>query len=450
MSQAFISYHHAQRKLARLLAHRIAADGHSVWWDRSDRPGDAWSEAVSSALARSACVIVIWSKQSATNPSILGEAAAGFGRGALISVMSDKTTPPPPFDSAPTIDMHDWAGDSIDVAWIRLRDPIRAKMQVAEVKHVEGQPLPPQRPPATPPRPAYQQAPLSLPPPAVYEEKRGSSVSSALMILAVGGLAAAGWYYRDEVQQEANRWTAALQPETNIAAIPDAPYTPTPMSTAAPPVIEAALPTETPPATEAATPETAAPETAQTPATGVIATTRVSAERGGWDTNWVPPPVIRQIPQRAPVEQPDPPFTDAAPAAQPASAQAPAAAVAAAPAIAVHRINLRQGRFVDLDVADPRRETDIWFAPDKSGDGLYLGVTNGSRLRVVPANRATFAECTRSGAVLRRTPIAARDLARGLGVCLRTSANQLRVIHVEGIEGAGREKVLRLRLDAPR
>jgi len=33
---------------------------------------------------------------------------------------------------------------------------------------------------------------------------------------------------------------------------------------------------------------------------------------------------------------------------------------------------------------------------------------------------------------------------------LRTSANQLRVVHVEGIEGAGREKVLRLRIDPPR
>jgi len=223
MSQAFISYHHAQRKLARLIAHRVAADGHSVWWDRSDRPGDEWSEAVSSALARSACVVVLWSKQAATSPAILGEATAGYGRNALINVMADKTAPPPPFSNAPVVDLQDWAGDSIDVAWIRLRDPIRAKMQAAEVKHVEGQALPPHRPPPqiAPPRTTFQAPPLNLPPPApMYEERRSGGAGSALMVLALAGLAAGGWYYRDELRQEASRWQAALQPQSEVAAIP--------------------------------------------------------------------------------------------------------------------------------------------------------------------------------------------------------------------------------------
>ena len=113
---------------------------------------------------------------------------------------------------------------------------------------------------------------------------------------------------------------------------------------------------------------------------------------------------------------------------------------------AVHRINLRQGRFVDIDLADPLRKTDIWFAPDRSGDGLYLGVANGARMRAVPLARATDAECRRTNAVMRRTPIGARDLARGLGVCVRTSADRIRVLHVEGISGTRQEKVLRLRL----
>jgi hypothetical protein len=65
---------------------------------------------------------------------------------------------------------------------------------------------------------------------------------------------------------------------------------------------------------------------------------------------------------------------------------------------------------------------------------------------VVPVDRATKAECARSGVVMRRTPVGARELARGTGVCVRTSANEIRVVHVDGIEGEGREKVLRLRI----
>jgi len=441
MSQAFISYHHAQRKLARLIAHRVAADGHSVWWDRSDRPGDEWSEAVSSALARSACVVVIWSRQAASSPAILGEATAGYGRNALINVLADRTQPPPPFNNAPIVDLQDWAGDSIDVAWIRLREPIRAKMQIAEIKHVEGQALPPHRPPPqiAPPRPTFQAPPLNLPPPPVYEERRNSGgAGSALMVLALAGLAAGGWYYRDEIRQEAARWQAALEPQAEVAAIPPAP------ARVAEPILEVAAPLapvdaapvgDTPLPTEAPS-ATASPS----PALAMAERTPASAPGASFEDTWVPAPVIRQLPRATPI--PDPPFTDG-PAPQPATVQTQAPPPASP---AVHRINLRQGRFVDIDVGDPRRETDIWFAPDRSGDGLYLGVANGARMRVVPLDRATDAECGRSGAVMRRTPIAARELARGLGVCIRTSANQVRVVHVEGISGSGSEKVLRLKL----
>ncbi len=446
MSQAFISYHHAQRKLARLIAHRVAADGHSVWWDRSDRPGDEWSEAVSSALARSACVVVIWSKQAAASPAILGEATAGYGRNALINVMADKTAPPPPFNNAPIVDLQDWAGDSIDVAWIRLRDPIRAKMQDAEVKHVEGQALPPHRPPPqiAPPRASFQAPhlnlpPLNLPPPApIYEERRSGGAGSALMVLALAGLAAGGWYYRDELRQEASRWQAALEPQTEVAAIPPAPERlPEPTLASAAPLtpVDATTPVEpVEPTLEDA------PPAATLPSMAVASLTPTSAPAPRFEDTWVPPPVIRQLPRSAPVA--DPPFSDG-PAVQPAAVHAAPPAPAAP---AAHRINLRQGRFVDIDAGDPQRQTDIWFAPDKSGDGLYLGVTNGARMRTVPLDRATDAECNRSGAVMRRTPIAARDLARGMGVCVRTSANRVRVVHVEGIAGAGQEKILRLRL----
>ena len=445
MSQAFISYHHAQRKLARLIAHRIAADGHSVWWDRADRPGDSWSEAVSSALARSACVIVLWSKQSVTAPNILGEATAGFGRNVLVGVTADRVRVPSPFDSAPVVDMSDWMGDSIDVAWIRLRDPIRAKMQQAEVRHVEGQalpPLPPRLPAPPPARAAFQNnGPILPPPPPITEVKRGPSAASALMLLAVGGMAAAGWYYRDDLRNEASRWQASLEPQTEIAAIPQAPLEPIPPASAPSQVAEAAP-------VDPLIPDAALPESARTPTPAAPLPTPVAAPAAAKSQtrvptidDWVPAPVMRQIPRAA---EGDPPFTDGAQIQPVASATV---APPPPPSSGPQRINLRMSRFIDLDTSDPRKETDIWFAPDRSGNGLYLGVTNGARMRVVTSAQATAAECARSGAILRRTPVPARDLARGVGVCLRTSNDQLRVVHVEGIEGTGREKVLRLKIE---
>jgi hypothetical protein len=339
--------------------------------------------------------------------------------------------------------MSDWTGDSIDVAWISLREPIRAKMQAGEIRHVEGQPLPPAPPRLPAPAPArasFQSAgPILPPPPPELEARRGPSASSALMILALGGLAAAGWYYRDDLRAEAARWQASLEPQSEIAQIP----APPPVTA---PIIDASAPAAAAPAD--ATPPAEAPpvadEVAPPPEASKVAVAMAETEKTPTLDDWVPPPVIRQIP-RAPAPA-DPPFIDA-PTVRPAVAVA-APAPPPAPTPSITRVGLRQGRFIDIDYgADPRRQTDIWFAPDKSGDGLYLGVTNGARMRVLPRGSAAAADCARSGIILRRTPIPARELARGMSVCVRTSADQLRVVHVEGIDGTGREKVLRLRLD---
>ncbi|MDX2233427.1 MAG: toll/interleukin-1 receptor domain-containing protein [Hyphomonadaceae bacterium] len=304
MSQAFISYHRAQRKLARLIAHRIAADGHSVWWDRGERPGDAWSEAVSTALANSACVVVIWSKQAAASPWVLGEATAGYGRGALVSVCADRTQPPSPFHKGPVIDMQDWEGAGDEVAWIRLREPVRARLDAAEKAAVEGAPLPPMPPGTRPPpmtRVGFSSADAPPPPPA-YAEKRGGGAGAVMTLLLLGGAAAAGWTYRDPINEQLLAWREGLSPERNLAEIPPQPPAfetpPAPLSAAAPAAVESL-------SEAAATGEDAAPEEAPAPPAppprpAVPPAPAMTYSYEAWRDSYRPPPVLRAAPPPPP------------------------------------------------------------------------------------------------------------------------------------------------------
>lgn len=436
MSQAFISYHRAQRKLARLIAHRIAADGHSVWWDRGDRPGDEWSEAVSTALANAACVVVLWSRQAAASPWILGEATAGFGRNALVSVTTDGTPPPSPFDRGVVVDMQDWEGAAVDVAWIRLRDPVRAKLDAAEKTAAAEAPLPPARPP--PVRVGFSSAATMSAPP-VYEPptRSGSPAGSIMLLLALGGAGAAAWYYRDTLMDQAARMQAALQSSApaEVVAVPPAPE----MA----PVLPASAPPPAP-----ADPELAAQPAVMTEqpqiATEPVRATAPSREPAptmtyDWRDGYIPPPVVRSIPAAPPASPPA--ATAAAPAAV---APVPPPNPMAAPPPPLRAIALVEGRFADLDTPRGRgAQNDIWFAPDRTGYGLFLGVANGARLRAVAADRTSVSYCDRS--VLRRTPIPARDLARSGGLCIRSSDGVLTAWKVEGIERGDHGSVLRLR-----
>lgn len=484
MSQAFISYHRAQSKLARLIAHRVAADGHSVWWDRAERPGDNWSEAVSTALANSACVIVIWSRQALASPFVLGEATAGFGRGALVNVLADGVPAPSPFDRAPSIDMTGWAGESGDLAWIRLREPLRAKLQAAEIQRLDAAPIPAApahtrnlqaslavnggngaaasmaptlgAPPLGPPpaassaaaqvlppqpRPApirSQYAPTApLTPPTPYRESRGGVAISTLFLLAVGGLGAAGWYFRDDLNATIDQWRAAqeqdLAPEESpiqdaaVAPSQIAPIPPAPMANGEAPPTETDALAVPDPATAggapAAAPSPAAPSPADARSRAIAEAPKMTYD---WRDSYVPPPVLRTAPAR-------PPEPAVARASAPAATNSVAEPVVSPPPPAGRAaIALRQGRFIDLDPVGPRHETDIYFAPDRNGYGLFLGVANGARIRTARPARLSARAC--ESGVLRRNPIPARELEQEGGVCVRTSEGKVLAWRVERID----------------
>jgi TIR domain len=112
MSDIFISYAREDRDKARTLAELFQQQDWSVWWDRSIPPGRSFDEVIEEALGAAKCVVVLWSKNSASSDWVKGEAAEGLRRKVLVPVRIDSANVPLEFRRLQTVDLSDWKGDA--------------------------------------------------------------------------------------------------------------------------------------------------------------------------------------------------------------------------------------------------------------------------------------------------------------------------------------------------
>jgi hypothetical protein len=251
MTEVFISYHRAQRKLARLIAHRLGESGFAVWWDKTMNDGDAWSEATINALNRAQVVVAIWSRQALTSSWVRGEANSGFARKALVSIQGDGAAPPAPFDRAPAFDLSVWEGDPSDVHWTRaitrIRDCAIAAGRHANQDLIEAPPAgvaarsnaaigggnlavvdeaPPRERPLPAPVRRYDVGPnLGPPPPETPQHRGGAGVLFATLLIAGAG----AFWQRDRLQAAWSHWQetgevsfASGAPASETLALPPA------------------------------------------------------------------------------------------------------------------------------------------------------------------------------------------------------------------------------------
>ncbi len=61
MADIFISYKREDFLLAKDLAEKLIELGWSVWWDRNIPVGKAYDQVIEEELAKSNCIIVLWS-----------------------------------------------------------------------------------------------------------------------------------------------------------------------------------------------------------------------------------------------------------------------------------------------------------------------------------------------------------------------------------------------------
>src|SRR3984893_7924478 len=112
MSDIFISYAREDRDKAKTLAALFQQQDWSVWWDRSIPPGRSFDEVIEEALGAAKCVVVLWSKNSASSDWVKGEAAEGLRRKILVPVRIDSANVPLEFRRLQTVDRSDWKGDA--------------------------------------------------------------------------------------------------------------------------------------------------------------------------------------------------------------------------------------------------------------------------------------------------------------------------------------------------
>ena len=114
MSDIFISYAREDRTKAQAIAAVFQGQGWSVWWDRSIPPGRSFDQVIEEALAAARCVVVVWSKSSATSDWVKTEAAEGLARRILVPVRTEETSLPLEFRRLQTVDLTRWKGDPND------------------------------------------------------------------------------------------------------------------------------------------------------------------------------------------------------------------------------------------------------------------------------------------------------------------------------------------------
>jgi formylglycine-generating enzyme required for sulfatase activity len=146
MSDIFISYASEDRGTAQLLAQVLAAQGWTVWWDPKIPPGKTYDEVIEEALDNSRCVVVLWSKVSASKRWVKTEAAEGNRRRILIpALIEDNVKIPLEFRLIEAARLTDWRGaqsghGEFDNFVVAIQELLGKPAKVTEATLVVAQP----------------------------------------------------------------------------------------------------------------------------------------------------------------------------------------------------------------------------------------------------------------------------------------------------------------------
>jgi len=126
LSDIFISYKHAQRRVARQLASALSGRGWTVWWDWNIPTRADWQTELDAQLDVAGCVVVLWTAESVQSEWVLYEARHGQRAGKLIQALLEPLQPPAEFGSFQGVDLAGWEYDApFHAGFDRLRAAIR-------------------------------------------------------------------------------------------------------------------------------------------------------------------------------------------------------------------------------------------------------------------------------------------------------------------------------------
>ena len=110
-SDIFISYARADRERVQPFADMLIEHGWMVWWDLRIRTGEQFHLIIEEALAKSACVVVVWTEHSTQSRWVLAEADEGANRRILVPILLDQVPITIAFRGIHSADFINWSGD---------------------------------------------------------------------------------------------------------------------------------------------------------------------------------------------------------------------------------------------------------------------------------------------------------------------------------------------------
>lgn len=94
MSDIFVSYTAADRKIARLVVDRLRAEGWTVFWDQDIPAGKNWLEVIGKEVMDAGCMVVLWSNNSKSGDWVKEEVVRARDRNVLLQALLDDSGPP--------------------------------------------------------------------------------------------------------------------------------------------------------------------------------------------------------------------------------------------------------------------------------------------------------------------------------------------------------------------
>ncbi len=117
MTDVFISYKKEDAQRIEPIARALANAGYDVWWDHRIPAGRSYRDVIGAALQTAKCVIVVWSKLSASAQWVLDEADEGKRRNVLLPLLIDDVEIPYGFRQIEAARLVSWTGDPADSEW---------------------------------------------------------------------------------------------------------------------------------------------------------------------------------------------------------------------------------------------------------------------------------------------------------------------------------------------
>lgn len=206
-TEIFVSYAREDRDTAQALAAALAADGHTVWWDRELGGGADFSLEIERHLTAAHLAIVLWSGASVQSGFVRDESSRARDAGKLLPLRIEADVALPlGFGNLHTLELTDWDGDADDDACLALREEVRRQLR---------QRAPRSRPGGADTPPAARGDPRL---PLAWRRWRASAAVALAALLLGGG--AWWWSQRDDAReaQAQRQREAQAQLERGLAA----------------------------------------------------------------------------------------------------------------------------------------------------------------------------------------------------------------------------------------